>query len=424
MRLAGLDSATVGSRRLECCHVCSWVRDCLRPRTPAGLAELARAQTADRMRLLRSPAGPQAAKRRGPRYGSQCDRTAHYPYGPRSPGGDRVAERGPCTPAELPERMTAARGCCDSGLRPIRYSEGEQPAYAVNLNLLTAFAGGSARRRRDEERRRRGPGRSGVHARRAARRVAGAGRAPPADHRRRRLPGATTSPTPRCISTARHPRASASRSPSTTISPAARRPGSRSCGQRASSSCQTHDMSQPLPSGFGPFDYIIHGASIASPTYYRAHPVETMDVNINGLRNLLDYARQQQGSATPVRGLLFLSSSEIYGDPDPASIPTPETYRGIVSCTGPRACYDEAKRYGETLCTSLPGSTAAGTDCASVQQLWSGAEDQRWPGAAGFCPGRAERPRHRDAVRRVGRRGPSATRRFGHGLLQGARPRA
>lgn len=114
---------------------------------------------------------------------------------------------------------------------------------------------------------------------------------------------------------------------------------------------QTHDMSQPLPSSFGPFDYIIHGASIASPTFYRAHPVETMDVNINGLRNLLDYAREQQGSATPVRGLLFLSSSEIYGDPDPASIPTPETYRGLVSCTGPRACYDEAKRYGETLCT-------------------------------------------------------------------------
>ena len=50
-------------------------------------------------------------------------------------------------------------------------------------------------------------------------------------------------------------------------------------------------------------------------------------------------------------GLLFLSSSEIYGDPDPRAIPTPEDYRGLVSCTGPRACYDEAKRFGETLCT-------------------------------------------------------------------------
>ena len=114
---------------------------------------------------------------------------------------------------------------------------------------------------------------------------------------------------------------------------------------------QVHDMRAPLPPGFGPFDYIIHAASIASPTYYRAHPVETMDANMNGLRNLLDYAKSAPRSGRPVRGLLFLSSSEIYGDPDTRFIPTPEDYRGLVSCTGPRACYDEAKRFGETLCT-------------------------------------------------------------------------
>jgi nucleoside-diphosphate-sugar epimerase len=113
----------------------------------------------------------------------------------------------------------------------------------------------------------------------------------------------------------------------------------------------THDMRMPLPRDFGHYDYIIHGASIASPTYYRAHPVETMDVNINGLRNLLDHAVASKNTQTPVKGLLFLSSSEIYGDPDVKAIPTPENYRGLVSCTGPRACYDEAKRYGETLCT-------------------------------------------------------------------------
>ena len=52
-------------------------------------------------------------------------------------------------------------------------------------------------------------------------------------------------------------------------------------------------------------------------------------------------------------GFLFFSSSEIYGDPAPDAIPTPETYRGNVSCTGPRACYDESKRYGETLCVNF-----------------------------------------------------------------------
>jgi len=95
-------------------------------------------------------------------------------------------------------------------------------------------------------------------------------------------------------------------------------------------------------------DFVIHAASIASPLYYRAHPIETMDANVQGLRNLLDDAVSR-----PLESLLYFSTSEIYGDPDPANIPTPETYRGNVSCTGPRACYDESKRYGETLCVNF-----------------------------------------------------------------------
>ena len=91
--------------------------------------------------------------------------------------------------------------------------------------------------------------------------------------------------------------------------------------------------------------YVIHLASIASPSFYRRYPLETVDANVWGLRKLLDYYQQR-----PIKGLLFLSSSEIYGDPDPECIPTPENYRGNVSCVGPRACYDEAKRFGETLC--------------------------------------------------------------------------
>ncbi len=101
------------------------------------------------------------------------------------------------------------------------------------------------------------------------------------------------------------------------------------------------------------FDYIVHAASIASPTYYKRYPIETMDANVNGLRNLLDCARRQADAGRPVSGFLFFSSSEIYGDPTPDAIPTPETYRGNVSCTGPRACYDESKRFGETLCVNF-----------------------------------------------------------------------
>ena len=114
-----------------------------------------------------------------------------------------------------------------------------------------------------------------------------------------------------------------------------------------------HDVTQPLPGNLGDLDFLIHAASIASPIYYRQHPIETMDANINGLRHFLDYAMRQKQKSKPVEGILFYSSSEIYGDPAPEFIPTPETYRGNVSCTGPRACYDESKRYGETLCVNF-----------------------------------------------------------------------
>ena len=93
-------------------------------------------------------------------------------------------------------------------------------------------------------------------------------------------------------------------------------------------------------------NYFIHAASIASPSFYRKFPVQTIDANVFGLRKLLDYYK----NSSNLKGFLFFSSSEIYGDPELKFIPTDEDYRGNVSCVGPRACYDEAKRFGETLC--------------------------------------------------------------------------
>ncbi len=116
-----------------------------------------------------------------------------------------------------------------------------------------------------------------------------------------------------------------------------------------------HDITHPLPVDMPGFEWLIHAASIASPTFYRQHPIETMDANVNGLRQLLDWAVERQEEREPLSGFLFFSTSEIYGDPDPDSIPTAESYRGRVSCTGPRACYDESKRYGETLCVNFAG---------------------------------------------------------------------
>ena len=104
-----------------------------------------------------------------------------------------------------------------------------------------------------------------------------------------------------------------------------------------------HDISKPLTLD-GPADWIVHGASIASPIVYRKFPLETLDANVNGTRYLLDIALEKKA-----RGMLIMSTSEIYGDPSPDMIPTPETYRGNVQCFGPRACYDESKRLSETL---------------------------------------------------------------------------
>jgi UDP-glucuronate decarboxylase len=113
------------------------------------------------------------------------------------------------------------------------------------------------------------------------------------------------------------------------------------------------NMIEPLPSEMPRFSYIVHAAGIASPFFYRKYPIETMDANINGLRSLLEYSHRQKNRKQNIDGLLFFSSSEIYGDPSPDMIPTPEDYRGYVSCTGPRACYDESKRFGETLCVNF-----------------------------------------------------------------------
>ncbi len=95
------------------------------------------------------------------------------------------------------------------------------------------------------------------------------------------------------------------------------------------------------------FDYIIHAAGIASPVYYQKYPIETIDGMVWGCKNLLESA-----SCYGVESMLVFSSSEIYGNSTPDMVPTPETYNGNVSCTGPRSCYDESKRMEEALCAS------------------------------------------------------------------------
>lgn len=98
------------------------------------------------------------------------------------------------------------------------------------------------------------------------------------------------------------------------------------------------DVTQPFPFEA---DAIFHLASPASPVGYMEHPIETILVNSQGTYQMLEQARRLDAL------FLMASTSEVYGDP--LVHPQPEDYWGNVNPVGPRACYDESKRLGETL---------------------------------------------------------------------------
>ena len=99
-----------------------------------------------------------------------------------------------------------------------------------------------------------------------------------------------------------------------------------------------HDICFPL---YVEVDEIYNLACPASPIHYQADPVQTTKVSVLGAINMLGLAKRVGAK------ILQASTSEVYGDPDVH--PQVEEYRGNVSMTGPRACYDEGKRCAETL---------------------------------------------------------------------------
>lgn len=92
-------------------------------------------------------------------------------------------------------------------------------------------------------------------------------------------------------------------------------------------------------------DFIFHLASPASPRDYQKYPIETMLANSQGTLNMLFLAKKFNS------GFLLASTSEVYGDPK--IHPQKEDYWGNVNPVGPRSCYDEAKRFAESLVTTF-----------------------------------------------------------------------
>ena len=184
-----------------------------------------------------------------------------------------------------------------------------------------------------------------------------------------RLPGTTRIPASR-----------RSRSPSSTTTSAASRAGWRSSGAASDVELVVHDMRVRCPTDMGDFDYIVHAAGIASPTYYRAHPIETMDANINGLRTCSTTPGSARTRAGRLEGFLFFSSSEIYGDPVRRRDPHPRDLPGQRLLHRPARLLRRVQAVRRDAVRQLrPAARHPGHHGAPVQQLRPGNEDHRRP---------------------------------------------
>lgn len=114
----------------------------------------------------------------------------------------------------------------------------------------------------------------------------------------------------------------------------------------------------PLQTLEGSYDYLIHGASPASPAAYRAQPVQTMLANFCGMDHILRCAADHGGR------VLYVSSSEVYGKKE-SHAPYHERQYGFVDILDPRACYPSSKRAAETLCVAY--AQQYGVDCVIVR---------------------------------------------------------
>lgn len=112
------------------------------------------------------------------------------------------------------------------------------------------------------------------------------------------------------------------------------------------------DVNDPIHVA-GPVDAVLHFASPASPVDYLRYPVQTLRVGSLGTLNVLELAADKHAR------FVLASTSETYGDPKVH--PQPETYWGNVNPVGPRAVYDEAKRFAEAATTAYRSSQGVNT---------------------------------------------------------------
>lgn len=153
-------------------------------------------------------------------------------------------------------------------------------------------------------------------------------------------------------------------------------------------SFHAQDVCAPLSALPETVDCIIHAASNADPVNMAKYPVDTLMANVLGAKNLLDYGR-----AHGMERFLFVSSGEVYGQPNGDMGDFTEDYCGGLDLSNPRSCYPEGKRAAEVLCQSyisqygvdavivrpchLFGPTMTGHDSRAVSEFLRNAVDRR-----------------------------------------------
>ena len=112
-------------------------------------------------------------------------------------------------------------------------------------------------------------------------------------------------------------------------------------------------------------DYIIHGASATSSKYFVSNPVETIYTAIQGTVNVLEYAKRIRA-----KGVLYLSSLEVYGTPDQNAGLIDESYSGYIDPLQVRSSYSEGKRMVECICASYASEYQVPVKIARLSQTF------------------------------------------------------
>lgn len=125
-----------------------------------------------------------------------------------------------------------------------------------------------------------------------------------------------------------------------------------------------HDVTKKLAVE-GDVDYVIHAASPASPLIMQNEPVETIAANTLGTFYTLDLAKEKKAE-----GYLFISSREIYGQPEEGQEFFYEDTYGFVDQLNPRSCYSEGKKAAETMCVCFHEEYGLNTKIARLAHTY------------------------------------------------------